>query len=175
MLPVEIWMLNLSYLPLIDLFNVSICSKAFYSMARENVQLKMKLKYPHSLIKCSDLFERYWGLVLSVGHEFSKKFMNYFDEDNFLLVKKKLLDDILFETLPFRIFHHLFYCNRGFYVHDKCVFCTIFHVREGYLSDYLNNSFTYPLGYIFDCKHDFYFGKVSLFVHYYDIIYSSRD
>ena len=105
-------MLILSYLPLIDLFNFSIYSKAFYSMTRENEQLQIKLKDSHSLIKCSDLFERYWGLAISFSHELSPRYKNYLDEDVFFLVKKKLLDDILVEMLPFRIFHYLFYCNR---------------------------------------------------------------
>ena len=150
MLPVEIWMLILSYLPLIDLHNVWVCSKLFYSMALENEHLQIKLKDSHSLTKHSNLFDRYqwWATIFS--DELSQKCKNYFDEEGFLLVKQKLLDDILFLILPFRNFHHLFYCNRGFYVHNKCVFCTRFHVREIHLSDYLNNSFTYPRSYLSD-------------------------
>ena len=59
MLPVEIWMLILSYLPLIDLHNVWVCSKLFYSMALENEHLQIKLKDSHSLTKHSNLFDRY--------------------------------------------------------------------------------------------------------------------
>lgn len=59
MLLVEIWMLVLSYLPLIDLYNVWICSKLFYSMARKNEHLQIKLTDSHSLTKHSNLFDRY--------------------------------------------------------------------------------------------------------------------
>ena len=60
-----------------------------------------------SLIKYSDLFERYWGLAVIFSHELSQNLKNYFDGDVFLLIKKKLFDDILFEILPIRIFHYL--------------------------------------------------------------------
>ena len=44
--------------------------------------------------------------------------------------KKKMLSDIIFETLPFRVYNHLFYCYRGFYIYIKCTFCTRFQVKE---------------------------------------------
>ena len=62
---VKISMLILSYLPLIDFFNVLTCSKLFYSICRENEQLNITLKDSRSLIKCFDLLERYWGLAFS--------------------------------------------------------------------------------------------------------------
>ena len=83
-------------------------------MACENEQLQIKWKDYCSLIKCYDLFERYRGLAVSFSHELSQKSKNYFDEDVFLLIKKKLLDDVFFEILPFRIFHRFLYYNRGF-------------------------------------------------------------
>ena len=58
-------MLILSYLLLIDLFNILTCSKLFYSICRENEQLNITLKDSRSLIKCFDLLERYWGLALT--------------------------------------------------------------------------------------------------------------
>ena len=115
-------------------------------------------------------------LGLSFNYELSQKFKHDFEENVFLLVKKmkKTLDDILFEILPFRIFYHLFYCHKGFYVFDKCVFCTKFHVRKRHLSDYLNNALTYPRNYFCDFKEKIFLKKISLFAHYHGIIYSSR-
>ena len=48
------------------------------------------------------------------------------------------MSDIILETISFRVYNHMFNCNRSFYVHNKCTFCTKFHVRERGLSDFLN-------------------------------------
>ena len=57
-----------------------------------------------------------------------------------LIVKRKLLSDFIFDTLPFRVYDHFCNCDSGFYVHNKCNFCTKFHVREKTLSDFLNKT-----------------------------------
>ena len=44
--------------------------------------------------------------------------------------KKKMLSDVIVETLPFGVYNHLFYCCRGFYVYIKCTFCTRLQVKE---------------------------------------------
>ena len=85
------------------------------------------------------------------------------------------MGEILFDMLPFRIFHHLFYCNRGFYVCNKFVYCARFQVRDKYISSYLNDKFSYTKNYFPDFKDHFLLQKISLFIHYYGIIYSSRD
>ena len=71
--------------------------------------------------------------------------------------------------------YHLFYCSRGFYVFDKCVFCARFHVKERHLSDYLNNTLAYPRNYFCDFKEKVFLKKISLFAHYHTTIYSNRD
>ena len=73
-------------------------------MACENEQLQIKWKDSCSLIKCYDLFERYRGLAVSYRHELSQKSKNYFDEDIFLLIKKKLLDDFCLKYCPLEFF-----------------------------------------------------------------------
>ena len=54
----------------------------------------------------------------------------YFGQDLMFVVRKKITNDLIFEILLFRIFYHLFYCDRGFYLYNKCVFCTRLQVRE---------------------------------------------
>lgn len=76
------------------------------------------------------------------------------------VVRKKIMVDLIFEILSFRIFHHLFYCNRGFYVYNKYVFGTRFHVRERNLSDFLNQKFTFLKSYFpGDFVRDIYLDK----------------
>ena len=52
MLPIEIWGFILSYLPLIDLLNIS---------TSDDETFKIKFKDSHSLVLCADLFDRYYG------------------------------------------------------------------------------------------------------------------
>ena len=76
----------------------------------------------------------------------TKNLKKNFDEDLMLIVKKKLLSDVIFDTLPFRVYDHFFNCNRGFYVLNKCNFCTRFHVKEKALSDFLNEELMFNYG-----------------------------
>lgn len=93
------------------------------------------------------------------------------------IIKKEILPDIIFETLPFCVYSHLLICNRGFSVYNKCTLCTRFHVRERALSDYLNQKLVllpdfFPEGITQDIvlEHGAF-----LFVYYHGIIYSSAD
>ena len=93
------------------------------------------------------------------------------------IIKKEILPDIIFETLPFCVYSDLLICNRGFSVYNKCTLCTRFHVRERALSDYLNQKLVllpdfFPEGITQDIvlEHGAF-----LFVYYHGIIYSSAD
>ena len=50
MLPVEVWSLIVSYLSVIDLFNLSVCSKYFYVIAHKNTCLNKKINISKHLI-----------------------------------------------------------------------------------------------------------------------------
>ena len=91
--------------------------------------------------------------------------------------KEKILSDIIFETLPFRVYNHMFNCNRGFYVYNKCIFCTRFHVRERALYDFLSQKLVFlPDFFPNAITEDIILeNDVFLFAHYHRIIYSSRD
>ena len=85
------------------------------------------------------------------------------------------MSDIIFETLPLSVYNHMFNCNWGFYVYNKCTFCTRFHVRERALSDDLNQKLVLlpdfsPKAITEDIILE---NAVFLFAHYHGIIYSS--
>ena len=71
------------------------------------------------------------------------KFKKNYSETTLLFAKKKLLDEIIFDVLPLRVYCHLFYCNRGFNVVNKCSYCTRFYVPKSCTSDCLDNKFTF--------------------------------
>ena len=87
------------------------------------------------------------------------------------------MNDLIFEILPFRIFHFYFYSIVAeVFTCMISVFCTRFHVRERHLSDFLNQKFTFSKNYFSgDFVHDIYLDKISLFLHYHGIIYARRD
>ena len=87
------------------------------------------------------------------------------------------MSDIIFKTLPFFVYNHMFNCNRGFYVYNKCTFYSRIHVRERALSDFLNQKLVllpdfFPKAITEDIVLE---NAVFLFVHCHEIIYSSRD
>ena len=148
-----------------------------YHLVRDEETFKIKLKDSHFLVPCADLLGRYHDKSLSFSFPLSNRLQKYFDdEDLMLVVKKKIMNELIFEILPFRIFHHLFYCNRGFYMNNKCVFRTRFHVRERLFSDFLNQKLKFSKSY-FPCNfvHDVFLNQISLFIHYHGIIYANTD
>ena len=161
-LPAEIWALILSYLNHVDLLNISACSKLFYYLLHKNEKFIQRLNHSKLIVSNTNIFDKYKDAWCSFVHKLSYKLKKYCDEDTMLIIKKKILSDIIFETLPFRVYNHLFNCNIGFYIYKKCIFCTRFHVRERALSDFLNQKLVLLL-------------HVFLYVHYHGIIYSSRD
>ena len=84
------------------------------------------------------------------------------------VVKDKILNDIIFETLPFGVNDHLFFCNRYFYFEKYCCFCTRFHVRDKALSHFSKPksdpfSSVFPKELLSD--NIFVTDNVSVFVH----------
>ena len=55
-LPPEVWSLILTYGAVIDLFNVSLCSKYFYASAHNNVGLDEKMRISKRLVGNSPVF-----------------------------------------------------------------------------------------------------------------------
>ena len=95
-----------------------------------------------------------------------------------LIVAKKLFSDVIFDTFPFRVYYHFINCNRGSYVHNKCNFCTRFHVKEKALSDLLNEELMFNYGLLPIAlveNFDFSENGIQFFVYYYGVTYKSRD
>ena len=56
MLPIEIWSLNGTYLQLIDMFNLSVCSTFFYSVIHKNTCLDEEINVLKRLISNDLMF-----------------------------------------------------------------------------------------------------------------------
>ena len=149
MLPVEVWSLIVSYLSVIDLFNLSVCSKYFYVIAHKNTCLNKKINISKHLIS-NDLMV--YGqvrcfLFVCATRACKKNLVIIFQQLPFYVSKKKKkiknkkLDETLYDVLSFKIYCHLFHCCHGFSSVNKCV--TRFHIENNTISNYLDKEFTF--------------------------------
>ena len=88
---------------------------------------------------------------------------------------KKILDDIIFDILPLKTYCHLFYCNRGFDVVNKCYFCTRFYVPSSVRSCDLVKKFTFHLDFFKVTASNVYLERITLFFLYNGIYFSQKD
>ena len=72
-----------------------------------------------------------------------KSLVGTFSETTFFCVKKRLMDEALFNVLTFKIYSHLFYCCRGFNTVNKCIFRTRFNIEDIALANYLDRKFIF--------------------------------
>ena len=56
LLPVEIWPLIVTYLPITDMFHLYVCSKLFHAVAHENACLDEKMNISKRLISNNLMF-----------------------------------------------------------------------------------------------------------------------
>lgn len=57
-----------------------------------------------------------------------------------LKVKEFLLSEVYYQILPFRVWNHLFFCERPQFCVDMCRSCTKFYVSNKRISDHINDN-----------------------------------
>ena len=125
------------------------------------------------IASCKNVFDRYLHAWISFNDQQCSKLE--LTGDLVFAVKGKVLNDIIFETLSFRVYDHLLFCNRYFY-EKFCCFCTRFHIRGKVLSHFLNQKMTLPVQlFSKELLSVFVIDDVSYFVYYNGIIYSACD
>ena len=117
--------------------------KMFYVLVDKNNRYKLRLDRSKQIVSSKNAFERFLDAWISFNYQLSSKLD--LTKDLMFVVKDKILNDIIFETLPFGVNDHLFFCNRYFYFEKYCCFCTRFHVRDKALSHFLNQKVTLPV------------------------------
>ena len=110
MFSVELWALITSN---IDLLDVSMRSKMFYVLVHKNNRYRLRLDHSKQILSSKNVFDKYLDAWISFNYQLSSKLD--LTEDLIFAVKDKILNDIIFETLPFRVYDHLFFCDRYFY------------------------------------------------------------
>ena len=64
--------------------------------------------------------------------------LNDINEDNLHLAKDVILDKMYHSILPFRVWNHLFMCNRLKYELNMCRFCTKTYIKHKKISYHIN-------------------------------------
>ena len=116
-------------------FSIFLCVQSFFMPAHINERLDEKMRISKALVGNYPVFDYFRRFILTCYEKLYDKFKKNYSDTAFLLMKKKLPDEIVFDLLPLKIYCHLFYCHRGFDVVNKRSYCTRFYVPHRCLPD----------------------------------------
>lgn len=119
----------------------------FCYLSKQNKRFFKKLSYLRPLVSGSTMFDHYKDVCLLFAAELSHVLKDYFDEDTFFDQKKIIMEELIFNKLPFRVCNHLFSCSRSYYCYVVCLFCTRFNVKQKNASDYINKKLFVPIDF----------------------------
>ena len=101
---------------------------------------------------------------------------NYLGEDLRLICRKKLLSGVIFDVLTFRIYNHLFNCDIGFYINNRCNLCAKFFSRDTKISAFLDKSVRFDRSLLpVDFHAEFLGDKILFSVHYLSVVSKHYD
>ena len=66
----------------------------------------------------------YEDVFFSFENQLSVCLKEYVNDENFLLAKEVLMNKLYYSILPFRVWNHLFLCERSQYLVDMSRYCT---------------------------------------------------
>ena len=125
-LPVEVWLIILSYLSPNDLIEASATCKMLFELSRKNSFFTEKLLHSRLLFNNSRvIFDCYENAFLSFYHQLCFSLEKYVSsEDYFLKAREITMNKLTFSALPFRVSNHMFLYERSQNCVDMCLYCT---------------------------------------------------
>ena len=114
-LPVEVWAIIFSYLHHNDLIQISATCKLFYHLPRENELFIRKMEDVKKLFKdCKNWSGCYYDLLVNFSDLICLRLKKYdINENNLRLAKSVIMNELFYSILPFRVWNHLFLCERS--------------------------------------------------------------
>lgn len=88
MLHAEVWAVILTYLTLIALLNVSLCSKILYVLAHENKKFEKTFRHSKFIVSNVDMYEQVRWILFAVFKRLQHKVEKLFHRDLMFFVKK---------------------------------------------------------------------------------------
>lgn len=138
-LPPELLMLIFLYLRLNDLIETSCVCKTFYYLSRKNKFFVKKISDSRKFFGDSRIgFDIYYDSCICFSNDLLERLKNYICSDDLYRMKNIIMNELHYKTLSFRVWNHLFLCERAQHVIDMCLYCTKLYVFNKKISDYLH-------------------------------------
>ena len=114
----------------------------FFELSRKNSFFDEKLLHPRLLFNNSRVIvDCYENAFLSSNNQLCFSLQKYVkDEDYFLKVRKIIMSKLLFCALSFRVWNHIFLCEKSQYCTDMCLYCTKLQISNKKISDHINKN-----------------------------------
>ena len=168
-LPIEVWGLIISCLPLNDVTEFSCVCKDFYRVSRNNGFYLKKLKESKRIFQDkSDIVSTYSHLCREIYLALFKRLVPFVKVDEVLKVRKIIWNELFYAILPFRVWNHLILCCRSQYESNMCLFCMKIYLRNKKLSASIEKNLTVDILDFFPVHPSYGIingGHVHLFVH----------
>ena len=152
----------------------SVC-KLFYHASRKNKMFPKKLEDSRKLFSCDKWIfnSRYGDIFISFSNQLFVYLEKYVKKDSLSLVKDILMDRLYHSVLPFRVWNHLFLCERS---ESMCGYCTKLYIKNKKISDHIkNNLFVAICDFPCQIKQGFTLTyKIPLYVHINIVIKNDR-
>ena len=169
-LPFEVLAIIFSYLTPNDIMEASAVCKLFYHISRK---IKLFVKKLHDSRKLYNRGNNKW-IISYYSHvfvSFPNQLFVYLkenvNEENLFLAKNVIMDRLYYLVLPFRVWNHLFLCERSQYKTNMCRYCTKLCIKNKKISYNINNnSFVHMNEFLTQLKEGIWVTqKINLFVH----------
>ena len=171
-LPAEGWALILSYLSYNDLIETSAVCKCFYHLPRKNSGFVKKAIDSRAVFSSVNPYGQYRDACLLFAEQISYGLRKKINENLFLQSKDVILNNLLFDILPFWVWKHLWYCSRSYYCSSMCLSCTRVCIDYGSASDYINNKLDVPIELFPRLLREgiVLMNKIYFFVHFHGVL-----
>ena len=134
------WVLTATYLSLIDVLNLSLCSKYFQAVCSINERVAAAKKIARGLLDNKSFYSFLSKLLCGYFTMLEEKSCQFNFRENACLSKNTLVDDSILEFCPFKIYPHLFHCKRGIFMEKICCLCSRFFVDSGSIFVHIRNN-----------------------------------
>ena len=111
----------------------------FYVLAHKNKRFEKIFIHSKKLVSNENVYRKYFHFFVSFAVRLQHRLEKFLGEDLKLIFRKKLLPGVIFDVLLFRIYYnHLFNCDIGFYINNRCNLCAKFFARDTKISVFLD-------------------------------------
>ena len=173
-LPVEIWSMSVSYLSLIEIFDLSCCSKFFIRVRDLNESFKRRKPFSNHLLNFN---KQYFSFITEVFDEYFiglKKAVESCIKPHVFLSVRCCINDLVYEMSPLRVYCHLFHSKRGFNVVNRCQYRRRFFVDDVSLSSHMEKMLSFSKADFKDELSNILYETFLLNVHHTDVIKSVK-